>query len=62
MTPPEPERRGDRPGGWREDEHGNLAFMLRNSEEEPAWACLLCRRGLLHTLAEHELAVDGTAR
>jgi hypothetical protein len=48
------------PGGWREDEHGNLAYMLRNGEEEPAWACLLCRRGLLHTLDEHELAVDGT--
>jgi hypothetical protein len=42
------------PGGWREDEHGNLAYMLRNGEEEPAWACPLCRRGLLHTLAEHD--------
>ena len=56
----EPEYHGQWPGGWKEDpETGHLMFDIRESgyhkgEEAPVWACVLCQKGQLHTLAEHE--------
>jgi hypothetical protein len=50
------------PGGWATDQHGELAFVIRDSQELPLWACPLCRGGLLHTLAEHDLLLRGAAR
>ncbi len=63
----EQEYRGQWPGGWAEDKHGNLAFAIRQSgehrgEEAPVWACPLCRTGQLHTLAEHQKILDLAAR
>jgi len=59
----EAEYRGQWPGGWKEDPNtGHLAFAIRDGNEEPVWACVLCRRAQLHTLAEHEKIVDLAAK
>lgn len=49
-----PEMRGQWPGGWREEDSGQLGFPIRGAGDG-TWACEPCRKGLLHTLAEHEL-------
>jgi hypothetical protein len=54
------EYRGQWPGGWAEDpETGHLAFTR---DEEPVWACQLCRWARLHTLTEHEQLVRASGR
>lgn len=46
------EYRGQWPGGWQENEDGQLALAIRGSGAG-RWACVLCRNGQLHTQAEH---------
>lgn len=58
----EDEYRGQWPGGWAEDEQGQLRFAIRDGAEEPVWACVLCRRAQLHTLPEHKKIIGLAAK
>jgi hypothetical protein len=55
------EMRGQWPGGWREEEGGQLALAIRGAGDG-AWACPLCRNGQLHTAAEHAKVLDLAAK
>jgi hypothetical protein len=53
--------RGQWPGGWREEESGQLALAIRGACAG-VWACVLCQGGQLHTAAEHAKILDLAAR
>ncbi len=57
----QPEMHGQWPGGWREDDGGQLALAIRGTGPGE-WACPLCRTGQLHTEAEHQKILDLAAR